>query len=87
MNAEDTKPPVRTELRNHTLWIWIDREERRNAINKGVISGIQSAVVAAQDDASVRSIVLTGAGRKAFCAGADLTGGPQTFVRLGLTSR
>ena len=32
---------------NHTLWIWIDREERRNAINKGVISGIQSAVVAA----------------------------------------
>jgi enoyl-CoA hydratase/carnithine racemase len=80
MNAEDTKLPVRTEVRNHTLWIWIDREERRNAINKGVISGIQSALVAAQNDASVRSIVLTGAGRKAFCAGADLTGGPQTFV-------
>ena len=83
MNADDTKPPVRTELRNHTLWIWIDREERRNAINKGVISGIASAVVATQDDASVRSIVLTGAGRKAFCAGADLTGGPQTFT-IGL---
>ena len=80
MNAEDTEPPVRTELRNHTLWIWIDREERRNAINKGVISGIQSALVAAQNDASVRSIVLTGAGHQAFCAGADLTGGPQTFV-------
>ena len=80
MNAEDTKLPVRTELRNHTFWIWIDREERRNAINKGVISGIQSALVAAQNDASVRSIVLTGVGRKAFCAGADLTGGPQTFV-------
>ena len=46
MNAEDTKLPVRTELRNHTFWIWIDREERRNAINKGVISGIQSALVA-----------------------------------------
>ena len=41
MDAEDTKLPVRTELRNHTLWIWIDREERRNAINKGVIAGIE----------------------------------------------
>lgn len=66
MDAEDTKLPVRTELRNHTLWIWIDREERRNAINKGVISGIQSAVVAAQDDARVRSIVLTGVAARHF---------------------
>lgn len=62
-------------MRDQTLWIWIDREERRNAINKEVISGIESAVTAAQADASLRSIVLTGAGRKAFCAGADLTGG------------
>ena len=51
--------------------------------NKEVISGIESAVTVAQADASMRSIVLTGAGRKAFCAGADLTGGAQTFT-LGL---
>jgi enoyl-CoA hydratase/carnithine racemase len=83
MNANDTRPPIRTEKRGQTLWIWIDREERRNAINKEVISGIESAVTVAQADASMRSIVLTGAGRKAFCAGADLTGGAQTFT-LGL---
>ena len=80
MNANDTRPPIRTEKRGQTLWIWIDREERRNAINKEVISGIESAVTVAQADASMRSIVLTGAGRKAFCAGADLTGGAQTFT-------
>ena len=83
MNANDTRPSIRTEKRGQTLWIWIDREERRNAINKEVISGIESAVAVAQADASMRSIVLTGAGRKAFCAGADLTGGAQTFT-LGL---
>jgi enoyl-CoA hydratase/carnithine racemase len=83
MNANDTRPSIRTEKRGQTLWIWIDREERRNAINKEVISGIESAVAVAQADASIQSIVLTGAGRKAFCAGADLTGGAQTFT-LGL---
>ena len=66
------KPVVRVERRGSSLWIWIDREERRNAINKQVISGIASAIASTHDDPSVRSIVLTGAGRKAFCAGADL---------------
>jgi len=83
MNANDARPPIRKEKRGQTLWIWIDREERRNAINKEVISGIESAVAVAQADVSIQSIVLTGAGRKAFCAGADLTGGAQTFT-LGL---
>jgi enoyl-CoA hydratase/carnithine racemase len=83
MNANDARPPIRKEKRGQTLWIWIDREERRNAINKEVVSGIESAVAVAQADVSIQSIVLTGAGRKAFCAGADLTGGAQTFT-LGL---
>ena len=80
MSANTAKPPIRTEMRGLALWIWIDREERRNAINKEVISGIESAVTAALSNEGVRSIVLTGAGRKAFCAGADLTEGPQTFT-------
>jgi enoyl-CoA hydratase/carnithine racemase len=83
MNANDARPPIRKEKRGQTLWIWFDREERRNAINKEVVSGIESAVAVAQADVSIQSIVLTGAGRKAFCAGADLTGGAQTFT-LGL---
>jgi methylglutaconyl-CoA hydratase len=83
MAASEDKTDIRTELRGSTLWIWIDREERRNAINKRVIAGIESAVARVHADAGVRAIVLTGVGRKAFCAGADLSGGPDTFT-LGL---
>jgi enoyl-CoA hydratase/carnithine racemase len=77
------RPEIRTERRGAALWIWIDREARRNAINKAVIAGIAAAIGEAQNDEAVRGIVLTGAGRKAFCAGADLTGGTATFT-LGL---
>jgi len=81
--TDGTRPEIRIERRGLVLWIWIDREERRNAIDKRVIAGIAAAVSAAQDDRAVRCVVLTGAGRKAFCAGADLTGGAAAFT-LGL---
>ena len=74
---------VRTDLRGRALWVWIDREARRNAMNKAVIAGIEAAVATAQADPAVRAIVLTAVGRKAFCAGADLSGGTATFT-LGL---
>src|ERR1019366_3679854 len=83
MTGNEDKPDIRTERRGQSLWIWIDREERRNAINKRVISGIEKAVTKSQQDPDLRGIVLTGSGRKAFCAGADLAGGTETFT-LGL---
>ncbi len=81
MTDSEGRPEIRTERRGRSLWSWIDREERRNAINKRVIEGIERAVVESQQDESLRGIVLTGVGRKAFCAGADLTGGTSTFTR------
>jgi len=83
MAHKEDKPDIRTERRGQSLWIWIDREERRNAINKSVIQGIRRAVIESEQDDTLRCIVLTGAGRKAFCAGADLSGGTDTFT-LGL---
>jgi len=83
MPDSDDKPEIRTERRGRSLWVWIDREERRNAINRRVIQGIERAVIESQQDQALRGIVLTGAGRKAFCAGADLSGGTGTFT-LGL---
>ena len=56
------------------LTLTINRPERRNALSWDVITGLRSAVVAARDDAAVRCVVITGAGDKAFCAGADLGG-------------
>ena len=79
----DDRPEIRTETRGRAAWIWIDREDRRNAMNKRVVAGIERAVIAAAEDPAIRAIVLTGAGRRAFCAGADLSGGTDTFI-LGL---
>jgi enoyl-CoA hydratase/carnithine racemase len=54
--------------------VTINRPERRNAMSYGVMSGLRDAMASARDDDAVRVVVLTGAGDKAFCAGADLTG-------------
>jgi len=52
----------------------INRPERRNALSWSVISELRARVAEAKDDEAVRVVVLTGAGEKAFCAGADLGG-------------
>jgi crotonobetainyl-CoA hydratase len=52
--------------------ITINRPQARNAINAAVSDGIGAALEAAQADRAVRVIILTGAGERAFCAGADL---------------
>lgn len=55
--------------------ITINRPDKRNALNGTVIRELTDAFRAADADKSVGAIVLTGAGDKAFCAGADLGGG------------
>ncbi|WP_293660254.1 enoyl-CoA hydratase/isomerase family protein [Rhodoferax sp. OV413] len=71
---EDKRPTgeLGTELRAGVLWLTIQREERRNAMSHGVLAGMAEAIRAAQQQPDVRAIVITGAGAKAFCAGADL---------------
>lgn len=63
---------VRSAVDSGVLTLTIDREERRNALSPEVLSGLLLGVreTAVRDD--VRVVVLTGAGEKAFCAGADL---------------
>jgi enoyl-CoA hydratase/carnithine racemase len=76
----DAAPPaIRLERKGQALWVWINREARRNAINPEVLAGIEAAVAQAGADATIRAIVLTGVGDKAFCAGADLSKGTGTF--------
>jgi 1,4-dihydroxy-2-naphthoyl-CoA synthase len=67
-----SSPDLTVELRGPVLWLTITREERRNAMSRGVLAGLAQAIGQAQSERSVRAIVLTGAGSKAFCAGADL---------------
>ena len=71
----DPAATVLHDKRGHAFWITINRPDKRNAINADVIAGIRDGFRAAHADADVRVIVLTGAGDKAFCAGADLQPG------------
>lgn len=71
----DTDAVVLHHKRGHAFWITINRPDKRNALNAEVIAGIRAGYAAAHADAEVRAIVLTGAGDKAFCAGADLQPG------------
>ena len=69
-----------TEKRGQAFWITINRPEKRNALNGDVIAGITKGYRDAHDDRDVRVIVLTGAGDKAFCAGADLQNSGAAFA-------
>ena len=69
---EAAAPELLVEQRGPVLWLTINREARRNAMSHSVLAGMQQAIDAAQTNRDIRAIVVTGAGSKAFCAGADL---------------
>ena len=66
--------------------VTINRPERRNAMSFEVMHALRDAMRQARDDERVRAVVLTGAGDKAFCTGADLSsmgGGNATAAHDG----
>ena len=62
------------EVTERVATVTLNRPEKRNVLSPQVIQELTHALGAADNDDSVGSIVLTGAGEKAFCAGADLAG-------------
>lgn len=70
-----TTPPVLHQRDGAVFRITINRPEKRNALNAEVLAGLRDGWRAAHADPAVRVIVLSGAGDKAFCAGADLQPG------------
>ena len=67
------------EVSEHVATITFNRPEKMNTWNAQVASELSEAMLKANTDDEVRAIVLTGAGR-AFCAGADLDRGGDTFA-------
>lgn len=82
-----TEPVLAVELRDRVMRLTITREARRNAMNAEVQHGIAAALRRAVAGGEVGVVVLTGAGDRAFCAGADLAPGAtafaQDFSRIG----
>jgi enoyl-CoA hydratase/carnithine racemase len=73
---------LKVERRGRVLVVTIDRQERMNALSPEVYEALLETWNSISHDPSVRSIVITGAGDRAFCTGMDLKaaaerGGPR----------
>lgn len=69
---------IKYELAQHILTITLNRPERMNAFTTTMANELVAAYERASEDDDVKAIILTGEGR-AFCAGADLALGEDTF--------
>ena len=77
-----TTEATRYEVRKGAAWITLNRPENRNALSAALVTELYDHLLAANEDACVRSIVITGSG-PAFCAGADLKSPPGQTIEGG----
>ncbi len=64
---------IQCDIRAQVLVITINRPEKLNALNKQTIEELHEALVEAEHQNDIRAVIITGAGRKAFVAGADIS--------------
>ena len=64
---------VLVDVAGHRATITLNRPDQRNPLGGGMLRDLLTAFRWARDEKEVRVVVLTGAGDKAFCAGADLS--------------
>lgn len=64
---------ITSELRERTLWVTLNRPETRNALTFEMYEALASICANVPTDGSVKAIVVSGAGGKAFAAGTDMT--------------
>jgi crotonobetainyl-CoA hydratase len=67
--------PVHFEVRDHVARVTIDRPEVMNAVDAATELELETIWSAIEADRSVRAVILTGAGERAFCTGADMKAG------------
>ena len=65
-------PAVRLEREDGLALVTIDRPAQRNALDQAVVDGLHGVLDELETDPSVGCMILTGAGEKAFAAGADI---------------
>ncbi len=73
------------ELDSNILTLTLNRPTKLNAMSYEMLDALMEALDVADHDDNVRVVILTGAGR-GFCAGTDLSGGPETFSSSKRTS-
>ena len=80
---------ILTDLAQGIFTITINRPDKLNALNAAVFTDIDTAITEVQNDSAVKSVIITGAGQKAFVAGADITefGGLDKAAAIALAQR
>ena len=93
---------IKVEREQSTLWIILNRAHRLNAFNDVMLEELADMLDTAEKDPSVKCVVITGDGDRAFSAGADVTmfpkatpvkaeefsrGGQETFGRIEKMSK
>jgi len=63
---------LKFEIKNQIAYVTVNRPDKLNALNMAVMEDLRAAFTAVREDANVRVAILTGAGEKAFVAGADI---------------
>ena len=69
-----------TSLEDHIFTVTINRPDKLNALNKSVMEELNSVIDEVYGNDEIRSVIITGAGEKAFVAGADIS----EFVGLSM---
>jgi enoyl-CoA hydratase len=89
--AADDAEVLLAERRGPALVLTFNRPDKLNAISSAVLRALDRRLQEAERDAAVRAVVLTGAGTRAFVAGADIAeyaeAGHEAFVRYQAESR
>jgi enoyl-CoA hydratase len=62
-----------TSLENGIFIVTINRPDKLNALNKDVFTDLDAMLKEVENNAGIRGVIITGAGQKAFVAGADIT--------------
>lgn len=75
-DTEAAQTPLLIEVADAVARVTLNRPEKLNALDHGLVRELRSTIARLDEDPGVRAIVLTGSGR-GFCAGADLSGGPS----------
>lgn len=63
--------PLQVEQRGRVRWLWLNRPQRRNALDEHVVDALATSVANAEADPDTAALVIAGRG-PSFCAGADL---------------
>jgi enoyl-CoA hydratase len=72
MNTIAMSDNITTRIENGILYLTINRETKLNALNIQTLKDIKEAILAIYENKEVQGVILTGAGSKAFAAGADI---------------